>query len=88
MQLWKIRQSGVNKVPAAEFTDSETEIRCVDLDPSGNIAVSGSDDGNTFILFLYFLYFLYGMWVAERPCFTIFSEEIESLLHTKKTRDA
>ena len=45
MQLWKIRPTGVSKVPAAEFTDSETEIRCVDLDPSGNIAVSGSDDG-------------------------------------------
>jgi WD40 repeat protein len=45
LQLWKIRQTGVSKVPAAEFTDSETEIRCVDLDPSGNIAVSGSDDG-------------------------------------------
>eukprot|EP00026_Physarum_polycephalum_P001800 Phypoly_transcript_01803.p1 GENE.Phypoly_transcript_01803~~Phypoly_transcript_01803.p1 ORF type:complete len:984 (+),score=105.94 Phypoly_transcript_01803:185-3136(+) len=46
VKLWKIRQSGVNKVPVAEFTDSETEIRCVDLDPSGNIAVSGSDDGS------------------------------------------
>jgi WD40 repeat protein len=33
-------------VPSAEFTDSETEIRCVDLDPTGNLAVSGSDDGN------------------------------------------
>jgi factor associated with neutral sphingomyelinase activation len=46
VKLWKIRQTGVNKVPAAEFTDSETEIRCVDLDPSGNIAVAGADDGS------------------------------------------
>ncbi len=32
-------------MPAAEFTDSETEVRCVDLDPTGNISVAGSDDG-------------------------------------------
>lgn len=45
VKLWKFRPSGVGKVPIAEFTDSETEIRCVDLDRDGNLAVSGSDDG-------------------------------------------
>jgi len=49
VKLWKVRPTGIGKVPTADFIDSETEIRCVDIDPRGDIAVSGSDDGNIMI---------------------------------------
>jgi len=46
VKVWKMKPTGMGKVPISDFIDSETEIRSVDINSNGNIVVSGSEDGS------------------------------------------
>lgn len=43
--MWKVSPSGIGKVPLVDFNEGETGVKCVDINPRGDMAVSGDDDG-------------------------------------------
>jgi len=45
LKVWEYKNSCIKDVPLIEFVDNPSEIRCVDVDPDGTIAVTGGADG-------------------------------------------
>uniref|UniRef100_A0A6B2KXN1 BEACH domain-containing protein n=1 Tax=Arcella intermedia TaxID=1963864 RepID=A0A6B2KXN1_9EUKA len=45
VKVWKVRPSGVEKVPLADFVDHEAEVKCLDMNKERNLVASGGLDG-------------------------------------------
>ena len=45
VKLWNVLPSGISKNPVLDFTDHDTEVRCVAINSTGTMAASGSEDG-------------------------------------------
>ncbi|EGG18026.1 BEACH domain-containing protein [Cavenderia fasciculata] len=58
---------GIESVPIADFIDSESEIRSIDISPNGSICVAGSEDGHLFFYDLGQLSLLRSMRIYHDP---------------------
>lgn len=46
VKYWEFSSNGLSKLPVADFSEYETEVRCLDITKQGNVAVSGQADGS------------------------------------------
>eukprot|EP01133_Synstelium_polycarpum_P001397 gene1397-1613_t len=53
VKVWRCSTSSqglcIGKVPIADFIESESEIRSIDISPNGSSCVAGSDDGTLYV---------------------------------------